>query len=618
MPDPDDITLLRRYAEGDESAFTALFERYINLVYSTALRQVRNPSHAEEITQAVFILLARKAKSLSPKTVLSGWLYQAARLTTASLIKREIRRQRREQEVYMQTLTEPETSLWEQISPLLDEAMGRLGEQDRNAIVLRFFENRTPQEVAATMKLNEVTARKRVSRALEKLRTFFAKRGVVSTTAIIAGAVSANSVHAAPAGLANTLSAVALAKGAAASASTLTLAQGALKFMAWSKAKTVVITSAALLFATGTSFVTVETWHVIRVDSYPNIAGTWEGIAHLGSDHVGPGINARDAAQTRVVLKLTKTFGGYRATADWIDLGKKDVPLSEVIYNYPTLQITQNALRRDFWNLKVDPHATELVWSNVINFIQSDPVVLTRTTIPDTVPDPITETDFEPGPGLGMQGYWEGEIGTGTNAVPVDLKIARQTDGTYRAEGGSPTLGIQGQPIIVSYDPPTVKITPADDAGTFSGQLNDSGTEISGSWTQGGQSLPAIIKRADYDAEHAHDADKNYSFISKNDLQGHWKGTWTVTFGSATVPIRYALDIAKLPDGSYSAALASLDEFGAEAPVPPSEFEYSPPDLHMKWKWSGGAYDGRLKNGRIVGTWRENVGGWPLIFEREN
>src|SRR3984885_13913197 len=130
MPEPDDISVLKQFAGGDESAVPALFERHVHLVYSTALRQVRNPSHAEEITQAVFILLARKAKSLSPKTILSGWLYQAARLTTANLIKREIRRQRREQEVYMQTATEPETALWEQISPLLDDAMGRLGEQD--------------------------------------------------------------------------------------------------------------------------------------------------------------------------------------------------------------------------------------------------------------------------------------------------------------------------------------------------------------------------------------------------------------------------------------------------------------------------------------------------------
>jgi RNA polymerase sigma factor (sigma-70 family) len=225
MSKPDDITLLKQYAGGDETAFTALFERHVHLVYSAALRQTRNPSHAEEITQAVFILLARKAKSLSPKIVLSGWLYQAARLTAANLIKREIRRQHREQEVYMQTLTEPETSLWEQISPLLDDAMGHLSETDRNAIVLRFFENRTPPEVAAALKQNDVTARKRVSRALEKLRTFFAKRGVVLTTAIIAGAISANSVSAAPVTLANSTTAIAIAKGAAASLSTLALAK---------------------------------------------------------------------------------------------------------------------------------------------------------------------------------------------------------------------------------------------------------------------------------------------------------------------------------------------------------------------------------------------------------
>jgi RNA polymerase sigma factor (sigma-70 family) len=254
MPEPDDITLLKQYAGGDESAFTVLFERHVHLVYSAALRQACNPSHAEEVTQAVFILLARKAKSLSPKTVLSGWLYQAARLTTASLIKREIRRQRREQEVYMQTLTEPDTSLWEQISPLLDDAMGRLGEKDRNAIVLRYFENRTPQEAAAALKLNEITARKRVSRALEKLRKFFAKRGVVLTTAVIAGTISGNSVQAAPAALANSATAVAIAKGAIAGGSTLTLVKATLIAM---KTKTIIVASvaaAAVILGTGTYF----------------------------------------------------------------------------------------------------------------------------------------------------------------------------------------------------------------------------------------------------------------------------------------------------------------------------------------------------------------------------
>src|SRR5215831_14694658 len=250
MQEPE-ITLLKQYACGDESAFKELFERYVHLVYSAALRQVRNPSHAEEITQAVFILLARKAKSLGPKTVLSGWLYQSARLTAASLIKREIRRQRREQEVYMQSLSEPEAWSWEQIARLLDDAMGRLGEQDRNAIVLRFFENRTPQEVAGALKLNEVSARKRVSRALEKLRNFFAKRGVVLTTAIIGGAISGNSVQAAPIALANPAVAVAIAKGAMASTPTLTLIKGALKIMAWTKIKTTGVSNVGILVAIG-------------------------------------------------------------------------------------------------------------------------------------------------------------------------------------------------------------------------------------------------------------------------------------------------------------------------------------------------------------------------------
>jgi RNA polymerase sigma factor (sigma-70 family) len=225
MPEPDDITLLKQYAGGDESAFTAVFERHVNLVYTAALRQARNPSQAEEVTQAVFILLAQKAKSLSPKTVLSGWLYQAARLTTASLIKREIRRQRREQEVYMQSLTEPDSPLWEQISPLLDEAMGRLGENDRNAIVLRYFENKTPQEAAAALNLKEVTARKRVSRALEKLQKLFSKRGIASTAETLAGAISIHSVQPAPVALVKALAAAGLAKGAAASLPALALAK---------------------------------------------------------------------------------------------------------------------------------------------------------------------------------------------------------------------------------------------------------------------------------------------------------------------------------------------------------------------------------------------------------
>jgi RNA polymerase sigma factor (sigma-70 family) len=251
MSEPDDQQLLREFAEtNSETAFATLVARHVNLVYSTALRFSGNPHRAEEITQVVFALLARKGGSLGSNVILSGWLYQTARLTAASVVKSEVSRQRREQEAYMQSsLNERDPAAWEQIAPLLDAAMGRLGETDRNAVVLHFFEKKTVREVAATLQLTEAAAHKRVHRALEKLRQFFLQRGVDSSTAAIGETISAHSVQAAPTALAKAATAIALAKGGAAATSTLTLITGALKIMAWTKTKTAIVTGVIVLFA---------------------------------------------------------------------------------------------------------------------------------------------------------------------------------------------------------------------------------------------------------------------------------------------------------------------------------------------------------------------------------
>jgi len=256
----DDMQLLREYsARHSEQAFETLVSRHAGLVYSAALRLVENPQQAEEITQAVFIILARKADKLSPHTVLSGWLYRAACYTAGSSRKQEYRRQQREQEAYMEsTLQAAETdAAWKQMSPLLEEAMMRLGQTDRDALVLRFFEGRSLNEVGQVLGGSEDAAKKRVNRALEKLRKFFLKRGVNSTTATIAGAISANSVQAAPVGLAKTISVVAVAKGTAAGTATLTLVKGALKIMAWTQMKTAVVIGVSVLLVAGTTTVTV-------------------------------------------------------------------------------------------------------------------------------------------------------------------------------------------------------------------------------------------------------------------------------------------------------------------------------------------------------------------------
>ena len=145
----------------------------------------------------------------------------------------------------------------EKLSPHLEAAMSRLAERDRALLVLRFYQNKSGPEAAALLGIREDAAHKRVTRAIEKLRKFFAQRGVTLSSAAIAGAVSANSVQAAPVALVKTISAVAIAKGATASASTLTLIKGALKIMAWTKMKTAIVVGVGVLLVAGTTTVTV-------------------------------------------------------------------------------------------------------------------------------------------------------------------------------------------------------------------------------------------------------------------------------------------------------------------------------------------------------------------------
>jgi RNA polymerase sigma factor (sigma-70 family) len=204
--------LLREYAAtGAETAFACLVERHVDLVYSAALRQTNNNhAMAQDVAQAVFTILARKAPSLRRETVLAGWLFRAVRFAALDARKIEARRQRREQEAAQMHLTNSsdhadEQDQWEQLAPLLDEALAALGTKDRHAVLLRFFEKKSFDEIGVSFGGNENSARVRVVRALEKLRGFFRKRGVTVSAAALSGALLDNAVQAAPSALASSL-----------------------------------------------------------------------------------------------------------------------------------------------------------------------------------------------------------------------------------------------------------------------------------------------------------------------------------------------------------------------------------------------------------------------------
>ncbi len=252
---------LREYAEQrSEQAFSALVSRHIHLVHSVALRQMRDPHLAEEVTQTVFLILARKAGSLGPDTVLAGWLCRTARNVAANLQTVRRRRLEHEHEAHMHAEgNEPEDRAWTQIAPLLDSGLARLGEKDHSAIVLRFLEGRNFREVGAAIGTSEDGAKKRVSRALERLRDHFRRQGVSLSGDLIAGALSLHSVSPAPDGLAPAVTAAAL-KGAAIAlpAQSPAFTKLILKLMASTKLKTAAIVGSLILLGTGSAFVAIH------------------------------------------------------------------------------------------------------------------------------------------------------------------------------------------------------------------------------------------------------------------------------------------------------------------------------------------------------------------------
>ena len=258
-----DSELLERFVrEASQEAFAELLGRHVNLVWSICFRDLRDRQLAEDATQAVFLVLARKARTLRPGTVLAGWLFRTARLVARNVLKEEARRKARERraaDMAQQTTTSEAT--WDDLAPVLHEILDELGRKDRDAILLHCLQGKTLAEVGAALGTSEDAARMRINRALDKARARAARRGLVIGGGTLGVLLAANGVQAAPAGCVSAT--LALVGGSAGGGATVgsgatVLAKGAMKAMFMLKLKVAAAVLAASVVVPATGLVTYQ------------------------------------------------------------------------------------------------------------------------------------------------------------------------------------------------------------------------------------------------------------------------------------------------------------------------------------------------------------------------
>jgi RNA polymerase sigma factor (sigma-70 family) len=301
----DANALLRAYVEEDsEAAFQELVNRYINLVFSTALRRSgANHQLAEDVSQQVFTDLARKARSLPNNVMLGGWLHRHTGFVASNLMRAELRRQTRERKALeMNAINEPSQADWNQLAPVLDEAMDQLDSSDRDALVLRFFEQQDLRAVGSSLGITDDAAQKRVGRAVERLRELLVRRGsAILPVAALSLLLGTHSVQSAPFGLGPKIGKAAL--NAAVGAASAGLVATILNWLSPAATKIALAAVAAVILATTlvvrSNRTPIQTLQVVA-DRVPSEQAT----ANSSNNNV----EAAQSAQSQVAAKTSKAI----------------------------------------------------------------------------------------------------------------------------------------------------------------------------------------------------------------------------------------------------------------------------------------------------------------------
>lgn len=368
--------------------------------------------------------------------------------------------------------------------------------------------------------------------------------------------------------------------------------------MAWTKTKTAIVTSVAVLLASGTG---IATWHTVGViETHAGLAkmrGSWEGTLQAGPQKL------------RMVLRIGKTNDTFYALLDSIDQGSKNVPFPEISATSHSLHIALPA--RDVeYRATLNSDGTELS-GRIVEMKNSFPLKLIRTATPDTVLE-LTPGQYAPRQDSDLQGHWQGILTDSGRAYHLDLRIAEPSSGTFLAQMDSIDQGVINVPVTsITYQKPEVRFQIASIGYNFVGKVNYADDRIVGNWKLQRSKGSLTFARVQTSAVTALEAQKDFGDGSPNQIQGHWKGQ--IPINGVTFHLEF--NIALMPDGSYTATLDSPDQ--AVSGYSATSAECSFPNVKLAWKSDDASYIGKINHGKLSGTWTQGKVSVPLNFQKD-
>jgi hypothetical protein len=376
--------------------------------------------------------------------------------------------------------------------------------------------------------------------------------------------------------------------------------------MASSKLKIVAVGTGVGILVIGAAVLGVKTVHGVQAANEPDIQGAWTGDFEFKE------------LKMPLMFKISRVNGSYHAEEVNAYQGAREIPVSRLVYDYPSVRVEVQAVGFTY-EAKLNKDTMEMsgTWQQGSS---SGPFVMKRNANLAAFPEPMAESDYAPRKDSDLQGYWQGTLNPGNTPLRVALKIAERADGTFRVAGDNPDQGAKDiEATAVTYHRPTVRVEFGGLGGYYEGTVDDSDRVITGNWIQGGKPLPLTLERAKPETWEAQEAEKDYSYTGPNDLPGHWKGILSADRNGNKVKLHLAVDIARMPDGSFSSSLDSPDALSKG--VVATSVQFSPPHVRVEWRGIGARFEGRLNNGKLTGTWYGGGQGppgssSPMVFER--